>query len=258
MTTVGLLLMGVGIAEALHLMANRRYVGNSPVCRVDTQDEVVALSFDDGPDEALTAEALSTLGANGASATFFIQGNQVAGKESLLRGELDGGMEIGNHTWSHPDLTDLSDDAAVEQIRRTENVLHRTLGSDQVSDLFRAPLGLITASQAEMVRGLGFVPIHWSVPVDHFVGGLGMDPDQAADALVAQIQPGDILLAHDGSYLDDRERRLALASIGLLLPKLRARGLEVTDVGHLLQLGTPVLARPRTWFWQSGFECPDS
>jgi peptidoglycan/xylan/chitin deacetylase (PgdA/CDA1 family) len=254
---VGVLLLGACTAQTLHLVANRRYGSSSPVCRVDTQDEVVALSFDDGPGGTLTAQALSVLGSNGASATFFVQGNHVAGYESLLQRESDAGMEIANHTWSHPDLTELSDDAAVQEIRRAGEVLDQELGADRVSGLFRAPFGFITAGEAEAVRDMGYVPIHWSVPVDPAASGLGTDPSQAADALVAQIQPGDILLAHDGSYLDDQERRLALATISLLLPKLDARGIEVTDVGHLLKLGTPVLARPRTWFWQSGFECPD-
>jgi peptidoglycan/xylan/chitin deacetylase (PgdA/CDA1 family) len=257
LAAIAVVVLAAVAAQGLHLVADRRYGANAPICRVHTADNAVALSFDDGPDPRLTPAVLSTLAAGDASATFFVQGNHVAGNEAVLRSESDAGMEIANHTWSHPDLTVLDDDAAVGEIRRTQETLDRELGAGSVSALFRPPFGLITASQSERLRATGYSPIHWSIAVDHFVDELGMDAEEAASAIAAQVRPGDILLAHDGSYLDDRERRLALSAIALLLPQLRARGMSVVDVGRLLRLGTPVVARPRPWFWESGFECPD-
>jgi peptidoglycan/xylan/chitin deacetylase (PgdA/CDA1 family) len=224
---------------------------------VNTAQQLVALSFDDGPSDGLTPVVLSILKSHDASATFFVQGDHVEGNESLLRQESDANMEIGNHTWSHPNLTDVSDEATSQEIERTSELLRQDLGSRSASSLFRAPYGLMTASEAAMVRGMGYTPVHWSIPIDHFIAGLGMTPSDAADAIMAEVQPGDILLAHDGPYLDNVERHEALDAIDQMLSELSSRGFRVTDVGQLLDSGTPILANPRTWFWQTGFDCPD-
>lgn len=251
-----LLLVTGGVAQATHLLANQRYGDNAPVCRVTTSQKLVALSFDDGPSAELTAEALSILQANGAHATFFVQGDHVDANTALLREEAVDGMEIGNHTWSHPDLTDLSDDAARAEIERSRDAISSHLAPASVSDLFRAPYGVMTSTQAAMVRTMGYVPLHWSIAIDHFVNGLGMTPREAADAIAKLVKPGDILLAHDGPFEDNVERHAAMDTVSALLPILRERGFSVTTIGGLLASGTPVLASPRTWFWQSGFSCP--
>lgn len=237
-------------------MANHRYGGNAPICRVRTSDKVVALSFDDGPDSRLTPLALSILDANDASATFFVQGNHTDANSGALQEVATDHMEIGNHTWSHLDLTDVSDEAARVEIDRTKDAINGQLASGKVSDLFRAPYGLMTSTQAAMVRAMGYVPLHWSIAIDHFANGLGMTPREAAAAIAALVQPGDILLAHDGPFEDNVERHAAMDTIAALLPILRDRGFSVTTIGELLASGTPVLASARTWFWQSGFTCP--
>lgn len=199
---------------------------------------------------------LAILNANEASATFFVQGNHVGGNMALLHQELAAHMEIGNHTWSHPDLTQLSDEAVLGEVNRTDEVLSASMGPEDLSGLFRAPYGLITSGQAQAVTRMGYTLVHWSLAVDHYVNGLGLTPAEAAEAIAAEIRPGDILLAHDGPFEDNAERHAALTAIEELLPILRGEGFTVATVSTLLASGDPVQASPRPWFWQSGFECP--
>lgn len=253
-TLLALCLVAVG-AEASHLIGNRAYSGIAPVCRVETSARVVALSFDDGPDPAYTPELLKLLESNAGRATFFLIGRHAEASPQLVEQELHAGMEVGNHTWSHPHLTDLSFQDAIAEIDRASDFL---ASISAPSSLFRAPYGEISANTLQAIEDqTTLVPIHWSVPVDKYLEGEGLKPEAAAQALASEIRPGDIVLAHDASD-GGMDRESTVATMRLLLPLLATRGFRVLTVSDLLGRGTPVRAEPRTWFWQSGFECPKS
>jgi peptidoglycan/xylan/chitin deacetylase (PgdA/CDA1 family) len=240
-------------AEAVHLVRNRGYASSGPICRVDTSRKIVALSFDDGPDSAYTDSVLTVLRKYGDLATFFVIGSRARAFPRLVRHELDAGMEIGDHTWSHSHLPALSDSAASGQIVMTERALE-SQGAEV--RLLRAPFGEITPTQLKMVSALGLQTIGWSMAIDHYVGGMGLSSAAAAVAMSDAIRPGDIVLAHDAAL--GEERKEAFWALQLLLPMLKARGFQVTTVSRLLGQGRPILARPRPWFWQTGFECPNA
>lgn len=240
-----------------HLVADRAYSGTATpgVCRIVTERHVLALTFDDGPSEAYTDHVLRLLHAQKAAATFFLVGRNAVAAPRLVRSEYAAGMELGNHTMSHPRLPGLPMAPMREQILQAQEAL---VAAGATISLFRAPYGLVTPEQISLVRSLGFLPVHWSIALDHYVGGMGLDPEEAAARLLRDLRPGDIILAHDAALPGDagRDRAEAMAALDLLLPKLRRRGWEVTTVDHLLSQGTPVFAVPRPWFWQSGFYCP--
>ncbi|MGE5460020.1 MAG: polysaccharide deacetylase family protein [Solirubrobacterales bacterium] len=246
-----LLLAGAATVQSVHTLHLRSYRGVEPICRVDTTRMVVALSFDDGPDPGRTPAVLELLGAQGARATFFVLGERAALEPSLLGDIVASGNELGNHTWSHPRLSELSEVAALGEFRRTQTVLPLDGGPT----LVRAPFGEARADTFAGLWQAGMMPIHWSVAIDHFVGELGLEPRDAAATISGQIRAGDILLAHDAGVGPERDR--AMQALRLLLPLLRARGFEVTTVGELLASGSAVRADPRPWLWQSGFTCPD-
>jgi peptidoglycan-N-acetylglucosamine deacetylase len=254
-----LIVMGLGASAAVtalqldHVLRIHRYGASAPICRVATRDRVIALSFDDGPDLNLTPRVLALLRRTGTRATFFVIGSHARDTTALIRRELAAGEEIGDHTWSHPHLGSLDDRQAATQVTSTERLLNR-LGAGVT--LFRAPFGEITPSELSAVAHAGLRAIHWSIPLDHYVGGMGLSPSAAADEIERTIRPGDIVLAHDAVLGPERED--AFRTLELLLPRLTSRGFEVTTVGRLLATGTPVPARPRPWFWQTGFDCPSS
>ena len=94
-------LLGAGAMQSVHALHLRAYRGVEPICRVQTPRQVVALSFDDGPDPRYTPAVLRLLSAQGDRATFFVVGERAALHPPLIGEILSSGNEIGNHTWSH-------------------------------------------------------------------------------------------------------------------------------------------------------------
>lgn len=258
LTLLALGLTCVGALQVSHVAWAERYGGLGPICRVSTTRPVVALSFDDGPDLAYTPDVLAMLRANSSHATFFLVGESAALHPDLVRDELTGGMEIGDHTATHPHLLALPVDDVLQQAAETRTEL---ASEGAAVRLFRAPYGEITPDQLAALHAAGFTSIHWSLALDHYVGGEGLSPSVAALTLARDAQAGDIILAHDAHLLSQDgggSRVSAMQASPLLLSALRARGFQVVGVSDLLTLGTQVRAIPRAWFWQTGFDCPRS
>lgn len=257
--TTTLLGLGLGcllLLQASHLAWSEHYDGLGPICRVSTTKPVVALSFDDGPDPVYTPQVLAMLRASGSHATFFPVGTQVAAYRDLVRTEITSGMEVGDHTSTHPHLPSLSVAEASQQANDARAAL-TAIGAKVV--LFRAPYGEVTPDQLVVLAGDGFTVVHWSLALDHYVGGMGLAAVAAANRLASEAQPGDIILAHDSALLPQDgggPRPAAMQALPLLVQRLQARGFKIETVGELLGTGPPVRATPQRWFWGSGFTCP--
>jgi peptidoglycan/xylan/chitin deacetylase (PgdA/CDA1 family) len=241
-----------GGLEAWHTRADRGYQGIAPVCRAVVSKRMVALSVDDGPSPEFTAGLVSLLNRVGGHATFFLVGSRAAAYPDLVRMELASGMEVGNHTWSHPSLPTLSLAAQRSQLERATNELDALGVPPSQRTLFRPPYGLIQPDGLRAASQQGLKTVLWSISLEHYTGGMGLSPGTAEAAIAARVRPGDILLAHDGGG----DRTKTMQTLQILLPALRAAGFELVTVGKLLASGAPSSARPRKWFWQGGFECP--
>ena len=149
----------------------------------------VALTFDDGPRADTTAPLLDGLRIRGASATFFLIGQQIPGNEALLQRMAAEGHQIGNHTYSHVILEDAADNAIVEEIHKTQVLLEEILGPGDYS--LRPPYGQVDRTLSSLIE----TPmIYWSLdPEDWKV----LDAAQVAQTVTSAIQPGDIVLLHD-------------------------------------------------------------
>jgi peptidoglycan/xylan/chitin deacetylase (PgdA/CDA1 family) len=243
--------------QARHVASARKYAGLSPVCRVDTSAREVALSFDDGPDPAYTPTVLSTLRQFGDKATFFLVGSHAQTYPNLVQQETAAGMEVADHTWSHPHLPGLTAATLTREVSQTRETIVSN-GGEPVT-LFRAPYGVIDPQQLVMVKDLGLESVGWSLALDHYLGDMGLNPQAAATALAGDVKPGDIILAHDAAILSrdgGGSRTAAMAALKFLLPELKEAGYKVVTVGQLLQTGAPVAGSPRPWFWENGFTCP--
>ena len=149
----------------------------------------VALTFDDGPRRDTTSRLLDGLRERGASATFFLVGQQIEGSEDLLLRMRDEGHQVGNHSWSHASLKDESDWGLLQEVGRTDTLLREILGEG--SYWLRPPDGFLTARQRQLVT----VPvIEWSVdPEDWKL----RDTEKDVAAVLKKVRPGDIILMHD-------------------------------------------------------------
>ena len=153
------------------------------------EPKYVAITFDDGPHPDTTGRLLDGLLERGATATFFVIGEQIAGNEALLRRMRDEGHQIGNHTYSHVRLLNADKDSVAEEVQKVEVLLREAVGKG--SFWLRPPYGAINGERAKLIK----TPmIYWSVdPQDWKL----RDKEKVVEAVLGEVQPGDIILLHD-------------------------------------------------------------
>ena len=153
---------------------------------------VVYLTFDDGP-SPYTSSVLDVLNRYGAKATFFVVGSSVSGRTSTMQAIANGGHAIANHTWSHPDLTGLSDTAIRSQLISTNNAIAAAVGT--AGPCMRPPYGAINDRVSNIIAGLGMRPILWSIDT------LDWQDSATVGSVVSRLnnaRDGSIILMHDG------------------------------------------------------------
>ncbi|MEU5211476.1 polysaccharide deacetylase family protein [Streptomyces sp. NPDC020742] len=160
---------------------------------LSTARQEIFLTFDDGPHPHYTPEILRVLRRHGARATFFVVGERALAFPRLLRDIADDGHAVGNHTWSHLQLTTLPPGAVRGELGRTSSLIDDVLGA--APDLARAPYGAWDAPSLSICNELGMSPVGWAVDsADWTTPGAR----NIADTVVQQIRPGAIVLSHDG------------------------------------------------------------
>jgi peptidoglycan-N-acetylglucosamine deacetylase len=187
----------------------------------------VALTFDDGP-SAYTQRFVRMLRAQHAVATFFMIGEQVSsGYQGILREELRDGDALGDHTWTHADL--VTSGGTYSQLGRTKGAIASLSGYTPC--VFRPPYGAYDSSVVAVARSLGLDTVTWNVdPADYTQPGSGAIEQR----VLAQTQPGSIVLSHDGGG----PRAQTLAAYPHIIAALRARGYRFLTVPQLLELHT--------------------
>ena len=151
--------------------------------------KIIAFTFDDGPHRGSTDTLLDGLLERGAKATFFLVGQEIDGARDLVRRMRDEGHQIGNHTWSHRRLDELSKDETVQEIGKTDALLQSVAGDGAY--WLRPPYGFLREDAKEFVN----VPlILWSVDPRDWES---RDAGKVFDAVLRDVRPGSIILMHD-------------------------------------------------------------
>jgi len=120
----------------------------------------LALTFDDGPNPAWTPRLLDVLAEHNVRATFFMVGKFATGERELARRVSDAGHLVGNHTWSHPDLSRASDAQVLDELTRTNDILSEITGKRM--RYFRPPFGARRPYVLKLARQLDLVPVTWN------------------------------------------------------------------------------------------------
>lgn len=162
-----------------------------PISILDTDEKVVALTFDDGPDQH-TQDILHTLTDAGAGATFFVVGSHVDGREQEMADLVDAGMSVQWHTQTHPDLATLPRDQAEAEIAAAADVLEPWGISPTC---VRPPMGSYDDTTMEVADELGQSVVGWTIDTRDWESP---DPDVIVDRVMDQLEPGAIVLLHDG------------------------------------------------------------
>jgi peptidoglycan/xylan/chitin deacetylase (PgdA/CDA1 family) len=197
--------------------------------RLPTTEKVVALTFDAGGNNAGVAPITNALHVANVPATFFLTGRWTKVYPADAR-QIAAAYGIGNHTYSHPRLTDLTDAQVREQITHAATAIKSTTGRDP-HPLFRFPYGSTDSRVLADVHALGYGGIRWTVDTLGWEGrSNGQSEATVLQRVLASLQPGEIVLMHvgaanDGTTLDAN----ALPSIIRELKARRYRMVLLTD-----------------------------
>lgn len=149
----------------------------------------IAITFDDGPHAGTTEKLLDGLKQRHVKASFFLIGSEIEGEESVVKRMKEEGHLIGNHTWTHVQLTTLSDDAASEELRETNKEIASVTGDEP--QFMRPPFGTISKKVENKMK---MIPILWSVDSLDWTTS---NSDEIVNRVVTQVEDGDIILLHD-------------------------------------------------------------
>ena len=192
---------------------------NAAEIPVDAAPKLLAFTFDDGPHRGSTDRLLDGLLERGAKGTFFLVGQEIDEARDLVERMRDEGHQIGNHTWSHRRLDELSDDEIIQEIGKTDALLKSVAGDGEY--WLRPPYGFLRQGTERFVN----VPVvKWSVDPRDWES---RNAEKVTQAVLEGVQPGSIVLLHD-IYPSSVEAALELIDL------LAADGYQFVTVRELL------------------------
>ncbi|TGE33456.1 polysaccharide deacetylase family protein [Desulfosporosinus sp. Sb-LF] len=185
-----------------------------------TQEKVVALTFDDGPDPIDTPDVLDILKEREVKATFFVLGQAAQSNPNLLKRLVKEGHEIGNHSFDH----DYQQRRLVEQINQTDKEVFAATGTH--THYYRPPGGFLSKYQLETIKNNGRVVALWSVDSKDW---RNPGVKQIVDNVMKNVFPGSIILLHDGGY----HRIQTVKALGPIIDALKDRGYRLATLSEL-------------------------
>lgn len=188
-TYLALLVIGsVKICSGFYLQA---------ICRLDTTENKICLTFDDGPDEETTPKILDILDSQNIKATFFIIGEKAERHREIVKEIHRKGHAIGIHSYSHAFFFDLYGKKKMERdLLKCEQAIFEITGEKPL--LFRPPYGVTNPAMARVVKKLGYRVVGWSVrSFDTKIN----DDKKLVDRVIKGLQPGAIILLHDNQEI---------------------------------------------------------
>lgn len=200
--------------------------------RLPTARKVVALTFDAGGDAGGVPSILATLAATDTPATFFATGRWAARYPQRARA-IAAHYPLGNHTQTHPDLTDLGDQAVQRELTTAQGQILEATAHD-ARPLFRFPYGASDPRTIGIVNSLGYGAVRWTVDT---LGWKGTSGGQSAATVVRRVlgglRPGAIVLLHVGANPQDGST-LDADALPALISQLRGRGYGFATVSQYL------------------------
>ncbi|MGY1625006.1 polysaccharide deacetylase family protein [Geodermatophilus sp. SYSU D00965] len=228
---------GEGVAR----LGTRRVVWNTTVT-----EPVAAITFDDGPTTEYTPRILDALDRAGVTATFNVMGWNGVHHPEVLREVVAAGHEIGNHTWTHRDLTTLTQRETRDELVRCKDEVEALLGQPFTS--FRPPRGELTGYALRIAAELGYDTFIWSVtrgPGDR------TEVAEIGDYMGQTVEAGDVLGLHDGigrgtfdpqaafAVALAQRRDLEVRALPSALQQIADRGITLVSANRLLERSVP-------------------
>jgi len=190
----------------------------------------LALTFDDGPNDPHTLHLLDVLANHNVKATFFAVGKYVKQRPDVLRKAGEAGHEIGNHTFSHPNLIFRSAADTAREIGECDATIEDAIV--QTPRLFRPPFGGRRPANLRAIAGAGKSAVMWSVTGYDWSA---TSSRQIVDKVTRQVRGGDVILLHDGGHLRmGTDRSLTVQATDELIRRYKEDGFEFVTVSEMM------------------------
>jgi len=194
--------------------------------------KVLALSYDDGPNDPWTMKLLEVLDKHQVPATFFMVGRYVRQRPEIARAVAEAGHAIGNHSFSHPNLIFASDARLRQELEETSKAIEDATGERPF--LFRPPFGARRPGTFRVVEELKMFPVMWRVTCFDWVA---KSPEEILKHARRQIAGGEVVLLHDGGHLrmgEDRSR--TVRATDTLIGEYKDKGFLFMTATELMQM----------------------
>jgi cellulose synthase/poly-beta-1,6-N-acetylglucosamine synthase-like glycosyltransferase/peptidoglycan/xylan/chitin deacetylase (PgdA/CDA1 family)/spore germination protein YaaH len=213
----------------------------------------VVLSFDDGPDPEWTPKILDVLKQYNVHGIFFTIGLEAEKYPGILKRIYHEGNEIGNHTFTHPDISSISPELVRVELNLTERLLAAKLGIKPA--LFRPPYSVDqepdTADEVrplELTQSMGYTTVGDKIDPDDWHENPRPSPEQITQSVMDQLPHGSIILLHDGGG----NRANTVKALPMIIEGLHARGYQIVSVHELLgktyaDVMVPISRNERFW-----------
>ena len=211
---------------------------SNALSRVETTEKAVALTYDDGPNPPHTEALLALLAARGVYATFFLKGRNVEAYPELAARLVDEGHEVANHSYYHDAMGSWSKTDMQSELERVNVLIQDATGVKP--SLFRPPFGVQGAGLKRALDELGMLSVRadangadWEV----------YDAQEVADRVLVDVEPGSIVLLHDGhgdmeEPREQESRAHTVAATAIIIDALRAEGYRFVTVSELIGLAS--------------------
>lgn len=161
----------------------------------DIKKKELYLTFDNGYENGYTGKILDVLKEKKVPATFFVTGHYVKDQPDLLIRMVNEGHIIGNHSWSHPDMTRISDEKIKEELDKVKNEVFKLTGQMEMNYL-RPPRGIFNEQMLSASHKLGYTNVFWSIAYKDWEAKNQKGWKYAYDKVMSQLHPGAVILLH--------------------------------------------------------------
>ncbi len=192
---------------------------------IQTDEKVIALTFDDGPDPRYTPEILEVLSKYDAKATFFVLGRSAEKYPEIIKRQYKEGHELANHTYSH--MFKARSPKLDEELEKTNSIISRITGYSPT--LFRPVGGIYTDEMINTAQKNGFKVVIWSWHLDT-QDWKSPGVSRITKKVLDGASPGDVVLFHDGGG----NRSQTIKALEQILPKLESEGYKFVTISELM------------------------
>jgi len=192
----------------------------------DAARKSLYLTFDSGYENGFTPKILDVLKEKRAPAIFFVTGQYIKEQPDLLRRMAAEGHLIGNHSWSHPDMTTVSNERLKAELDKVKEGVAQAAGQKEMKFL-RPPRGIFSDRTLAESRRLGYTNVFWSVAYVDWDTKRQRGADYAFDQVTSQLHPGAVLLLHSVSK-DNAD------ALGRIIDYARSQGYEFRSLEELV------------------------